>query len=107
MLAAGRDGQRATEEVRDIGHRRTPGDGLPVHDGQRAVGAGLTEQHVVEPIVTVDEAVDTIGCGLLRQIRVEAGDQPLANLAMLGGDPVAIALNESRVELRHQRLVHR
>ena len=107
MLAPGRDGQRATEEVRDIGHRRTPGDGLPVNDRQRPVGTGLTEQHVVQPIVAVDEAVDTVGCGLLGQIRVEAGDQPLANLAMLGGDPVAIALNESGVKLCHQRLVHR
>ena len=56
LVAAGRDGQRAAEEVRDIGHRRTPGDGLPVHHRQRPVGAGLAEQHVVQPVVAVHEA---------------------------------------------------
>ena len=41
------------------------------------------------------------------EIGVEAGDQPLAHLAVLGRDLVAVTLDESGVELADQRLVHR
>ena len=53
VMAAHVVGQRAAEEVRDVGHCRTPCDGLPVHHRQRPVGAGLAEQHVVQAIVAV------------------------------------------------------
>ena len=107
VLAAPLDGQCAAEEVGDVGERRAPGDGLPVHDGQRPVGAGLAEQHVVEPVVAVDQAAWTVPLGFAGQVGVEGLDQSLADLAVLLGDLVAIAFDESGVQRGDQRLVHR
>jgi hypothetical protein len=39
--------------------------------------------------------------------RVEARDEPLADLSVLGGDAVAVALEERREQLRHQGLGQR
>ena len=62
VVAARLDRQRAAEEVGHIGQRRAPGDGLPVDHGQRPVGAGLAEQHVVEAVVAVDQALHPVFC---------------------------------------------
>ena len=92
VIAAQLVGQRTAEEVRDVGHRRTPRDGLPVHHGQRPVGAGLAEKHVVQAIVTVHQAVRALLRGFACDVSVEACHQPLAHLAMCRGDLVAVAL---------------
>ena len=107
VLTASLDRQCAAEEVGDVGERRTPGDGLPVHDGQRPVGTGLAEQHVVEPVVAVDQAAWAVPLGFGGQVGVEGLDQPFADFPVLLGDLVAITLDESGVQRGDQRLVHR
>ena len=107
VIAAQLVGQRAAEEIRDIGHRRTPRDGLPVHHCQRPVGAGLAEQHVVQPVVTVHKTVRALRRDFACDVGVEASDQALAHLAMLRRDLVAVALEEPGVQLADQGLVQR
>ena len=99
--------QRAAEEVRDVGHRRTPGDGLPVHHGQRPVRARLAEKHVVQAVVAVDEAHDPVAGTLGGEVCIEAADESLAHRAVLGCDLIAVAVDEAGVQLTDQRLVHR
>ena len=52
--------QCTTEEIRQIGHRRSPGDRLPINDGQRACGTVRAEQQVVQPIVTMHKTMDPV-----------------------------------------------
>ncbi len=107
VVAAHVVGQRAAEKVGDIGHRRPPGDGLPVDHGERPVGFGLPEQHVVQPVVAVHQPVNTARCLLLGAVCVETGDKPLTHLAMRRSDVVAVAFHEPGIQLRDERLVHR
>jgi hypothetical protein len=55
----------------------------------------------------VHKAVRALRLGFAYDVTVEACDQPLAHLAMLRSDLVAVALVEPGVELANQRLVHR
>ena len=107
MLAAKVVGERAAEEVCDVGHRRAPPNGLPVHHRQRAVGAGLAEKHVVQPVVAVHQSLRAITSRLGGQVAVEAADQTLAHQPVVGVDPIAVAVDECGIQLADQRLIHR
>ena len=107
VVAAHVVGQRAAEEVGDVGHRRPPGDGLPVDHGERPVGIRLPEQHVVQPVVAVHQPVHTARRLLLGAVRVETGNKPLTHLAMRRSDLVAVTFHEPGIQLRDERLVHR
>ena len=105
VVAADVVGQCAAKEVRDVDQRRPPRDGLPVHDGQRAVGALLPEQHVVQPVVAMDEPVH--GLGEVGLVGVEARDHPLTHLAVLRRNLIPVTIQKPGVQLGDERLVHR
>ena len=106
VVAAALNGQRAAEEVRRIRHGRTPRDGLPVDDGQRPVRGCLSEQHVVEAVVTVDQSLRMRGRRLLGHVGVERRDEAFAHLAVGGRDLVPVSVAEPRVKRGEQALVH-
>ena len=97
--------KRATEKVGDVGHRRTPGDRLPVHHGQVAQRSGPAEEHVVQSVVAVDQAVEATR--LLGGVGVESLHQTPAHIALAGGDGVAVAIAETRIQRGDQLLVDR
>ena len=99
--------QGAAEEVGDIGECRSPRDGLPVHHGQRALGTGLPEEHVVEAVVAVDQSVHPVRRCLGGEVGVERADQTLAHHPMPRRDGVAESLGEPGPQLRDQRLIQR
>ena len=107
MLTAVRDRQRATQEVGQIGHRRTPGNRLPINHGQWAFRTGSTEQQVVQAVVAVDQAVDTVFGRLSGQVAVESADQSLAHQPMTHRDLFAVAIEETGEQRGDQRLVDR
>ena len=97
------DAQAATEEVRGVGHRRPPGDRLPVddHEGPLLV---VAEEQVVEAVVAVDEpegwsAVSAPGIGDLHE--------RAAHLEVFGSHARGIALFEAPEYSRQERLVQR
>ncbi len=100
MRAALLDGQRAAEEVRGVPHRRSPSQRLPVDDRAGPV----VEEHVVEPVVAVDEAERGPP---IRVPGVGDGDEALADLGVLGGDAVPVALEEAGEQRGQERLVER
>ena len=103
--------QRAAEEVRQVRECRPPGNGLPIDHGQRAVGPGGPEQHVVQPVVTVHQALHPAlrrhPLLFRRQIAVERGDQAFAHDAVLRRDLVAVPVDETGVQRRDHRLIER
>lgn len=104
VFAAVLGGQRAPQEVGEIGQRGSPRHGLPVDHRQRALGPGGAEQHIVQPVVAVHQAPDA---RLLSKIAVERGHQAFAHRPVLGRDLVAVALHETRVQRRDHGLVQR
>ena len=91
----------------DTSTSRSPADGLPVDHSQIASRAGTPEEHVVQPVVAVHQALDPLGRGLPGQIGIEAVDQTLTDQALLRGDGFAVAVGEPGIQLGDQLLVQR
>ena len=68
------------------------------------VQVAVVEEHVVEPVVAVDEAERGPP---IRVPGVGGGDEALADLGVLGGDPVPVALEEAGQQRGQQCLVER
>ena len=89
------DIQAAADEVGGVEHRRAPAHRLPVdHHGVVAV-----EQQIVEAVVAMDE---TERRPPVRGPAVEARDEPAAQLGVLVGDALAVALQERGQQLHQQ-----
>ena len=94
--------QGGAQEVGQVGHRRAPGNGLPIHDRQRTVGALGAEQHVVQPVVAMHQTLCLLR--LLSQVAVECSNQAFAHRPVLRRDLVPVAVDETGVKRRDRGL---